>query len=113
MAVQVVSTLMSLQPQGLAETLCGSPLYMAPEIMQFQKYDAKADLWSVGAILFQLVTGQTPFSGNNQIQLLHNIVKSNELQFPPEVGDLNPNCMDLCRKLLHQNPGTVSPLRYF
>lgn len=31
----------SLQPRGLAETLCGSPLYMAPEIMQMQKYDAK------------------------------------------------------------------------
>nr|GMC91892.1 serine/threonine-protein kinase ATG1c-like [Ipomoea batatas] len=59
----------SLQPRGLAETLCGSPLYMAPEIMQLQKYDAKADLWSVGAILFQLVTGRTPFTGNNQIQV--------------------------------------------
>ncbi|MBA0726589.1 hypothetical protein Golax_002409 [Gossypium laxum] len=59
----------SLQPRGLAETLCGSPLYMAPEIMQLQKYDAKADLWSVGAILFQLVTGKTPFTGNNQIQV--------------------------------------------
>ena len=41
--------------QGLAETLCGSPLYMAPEILHFHKYDAKADLWSVGAILFELV----------------------------------------------------------
>jgi serine/threonine-protein kinase ULK/ATG1 len=47
----------SLQPQGLAETLCGSPLYMAPEILQFHKYDAKADLWSVGTILFELVVG--------------------------------------------------------
>ncbi|CAL5335000.1 unnamed protein product [Camellia sinensis] len=60
----------SLQPtRGVAETLCGSPLYMAPEIMQLQSYDPKADLWSVGAILFQLVTGNTPFTGNNQIQL--------------------------------------------
>ncbi|CAL5388391.1 unnamed protein product [Camellia sinensis] len=59
----------SLQPtRGVAETLCGSPLYMAPEIMQLQSYDPKADLWSVGAILFQLVTGNTPFTGNNQIQ---------------------------------------------
>lgn len=48
----------NLQPQGLAETLCGSPLYMAPEILQFQKYDAKADLWSVGTILFELVVGE-------------------------------------------------------
>lgn len=34
----------SLAPQGLAETLCGSPLYMAPEILQFHKYDAKVSV---------------------------------------------------------------------
>ncbi|KAI8556705.1 hypothetical protein RHMOL_Rhmol05G0274700 [Rhododendron molle] len=94
----------SLQPRGLAETLCGSPLYMAPEIMQLQKYDAKADLWSVGAILFQLVTGKTPFTGSNQIQLLQNIVKSTELQFPPDRRNLSSECIDLCRKLLRRNP---------
>ncbi|KDP24546.1 hypothetical protein JCGZ_25110 [Jatropha curcas] len=93
----------SLQPRGLAETLCGSPLYMAPEIMQLQKYDAKADLWSVGAILFQLVTGKTPFTGNNQIQLLQNIVKSTELQFPSD-NALSAECKDLCQKLLRRNP---------
>ncbi|GLJ42547.1 hypothetical protein SUGI_0882070 [Cryptomeria japonica] len=93
-----------LQPQGLAETMCGSPLYMAPEIMLEQKYDAKADLWSVGTILFQLVTGRTPFSGTNHLQLKHNILKSKELSFPPEVGSLNPNFIDLCCKLLRQNP---------
>ncbi|XVF08170.1 hypothetical protein REPUB_Repub06bG0203000 [Reevesia pubescens] len=94
----------SLQPRGLAETLCGSPLYMAPEIMQLQKYDAKADLWSVGAILFQLVTGRTPFTGNNQIQLLQNIVKSTELHFPVENNYLTADCKDLCQKLLRRNP---------
>ncbi|VFQ89370.1 unnamed protein product [Cuscuta campestris] len=94
----------SLQPRGLAETLCGSPLYMAPEIMQLQKYDAKADLWSVGAILFQLVTGRTPFVGNNQIQLLQNIVKSSELQFPSNAKNLSDECIDLCKKLLRRNP---------
>ena len=35
-----------LQPQGLAETLCGSPLYMAPEILNFHRYDAKVQLLS-------------------------------------------------------------------
>ncbi|KAI4318119.1 hypothetical protein L6164_025928 [Bauhinia variegata] len=63
----------SLQPRGLAKTLCGSPLYIALEIMQLQKYDAKntqADLWSVGAILFQLVTGRIPFTENNQYRLM-------------------------------------------
>ncbi|KAL8094175.1 hypothetical protein AgCh_035879 [Apium graveolens] len=94
----------SLQPRNLAETLCGSPLYMAPEIMQLQKYDAKADLWSVGAILFQLVTGKTPFTGNNQIQLLQNIMRSTELAFPPHSVGLSSECIDLCRKLLRPNP---------
>lgn len=94
----------SLQPRGLAETLCGSPLYMAPEIMQLQRYDAKADLWSVGAILFQLVTGKTPFTGSTQIQLLQNIIKATELQFPPEAKDLSLHCVDLCKKLLRRNP---------
>ncbi|XP_078447014.1 protein kinase superfamily protein isoform X2 [Wolffia australiana] len=93
-----------LQPRGLAETLCGSPLYMAPEIMQLQKYDAKADLWSIGVILFQLVTGKTPFNGNSQIELLQNIVKSTDLHFPRDSSDLSADCMDLCRKLLRRNP---------
>ncbi|CAH8265103.1 unnamed protein product [Arabidopsis lyrata] len=94
----------SLQPRGLAETLCGSPLYMAPEIMQLQKYDAKADLWSVGAILFQLVTGRTPFTGNSQIQLLQNIIRSTGLHFPGDCRDLSLDCIDLCQKLLRRNP---------
>lgn len=95
----------SLMPQGLADTLCGSPLYMAPEIIQNQKYDAKADLWSVGAILFQLVTGKPPFNGNSQFQLFQNILTSTELRFPPgALEELHPDCVDLCRRLLRQNP---------
>ncbi|WCJ22524.1 Serine/threonine-protein kinase ATG1a [Euphorbia peplus] len=95
----------SLTPEDLAATLCGSPLYMAPEIIQNLKYDAKADLWSVGAILFQLVTGKLPFHGNTQYQLFQNILASTELQFPEgALEDLHPDCVDLCRSLLHRNP---------
>ncbi|XP_008808264.1 serine/threonine-protein kinase ATG1a [Phoenix dactylifera] len=94
-----------LMPQGLADTLCGSPLYMAPEIIQDRKYDAKADLWSVGAILFQLVTGKLPFDGNTHFQLFQNILATNELQFPEDVlVNLHPDCIDLCRSLLRRNP---------
>lgn len=95
----------SLMAQDLADTLCGSPLYMAPEIIQNQKYDAKADLWSVGAILFQLVTGKPPFNGNTQYQLFQNILTSTELQFPHgALEELHPDCVDLCKSLLRQNP---------
>ncbi|CAN1353303.1 Serine/threonine-protein kinase ATG1a, partial [Linum perenne] len=95
----------SLNPDDMADTLCGSPLYMAPEIIQNRKYDAKADLWSVGAILFQLVTGRPPFQGNSQFQLFQNILRSTELQFPEgALEKLHPNFVDLCRSLLRHNP---------
>ncbi|KAG1371751.1 Serine/threonine-protein kinase ATG1c [Cocos nucifera] len=93
----------SLQPRGLAETLCGSPLYMAPEVMQYQKYDAKADLWSVGVILFQLITGKTPFDGNSHPQLLQNIGKANVLHLLSD-SNLSHDCIDLCQKLLRRIP---------
>uniref|UniRef100_A0A6N2N2M8 Protein kinase domain-containing protein n=1 Tax=Salix viminalis TaxID=40686 RepID=A0A6N2N2M8_SALVM len=95
----------SLTSSDLADTLCGSPLYMAPEIIQNKKYDAKADLWSVGAVLFQLVTGKPPFDGNSQYQLFQNILTSTELRFPQgALEELHPDCVDLCRGLLRRNP---------
>ncbi|KAH8088812.1 serine/threonine kinase [Aureococcus anophagefferens] len=62
-----------LETAALAETLCGSPLYMAPEILSFKRYDAKADLWSVGAVLFEMLAGEPPFSGRDHRELLKNI----------------------------------------
>lgn len=41
----------------------------APEILQGRKYDAKSDLWSVGAILFEMLAGKPPFGGANQVYL--------------------------------------------
>lgn len=58
---------------------------MAPEILKFFKYDAKADLWSVGTILYELVVGRPPFNGINHVQLLHNIERS-EARLPADVA---------------------------
>ena len=46
---------------------------MAPEIVERKKYDAKADLWSIGTILFEMLTGTTPFTGYDKFDLLNNI----------------------------------------
>ena len=93
-----------VKPQGIAETLCGSPLYMAPEILQYKQYDVKADLWSVGTILFELLAGRPPFTGANHLQLLHNIERS-EAALPPDVAArLSEPCRDLVRRLLRKNP---------
>ncbi|XP_032899814.1 serine/threonine-protein kinase ULK1 isoform X2 [Amblyraja radiata] len=54
-----------LQSNMLAATLCGSPMYMAPEVIMSQNYDAKADLWSIGTIVYQCLTGKAPFQANS------------------------------------------------
>ncbi|GES74181.1 Pkinase-domain-containing protein [Rhizophagus clarus] len=74
-----------LPSTSLAETLCGSPLYMAPEILRYEKYDAKADLWSVGAVLYEMSVGKPPFRAQNHVDLLRKIEKGGDkIRFPNE-----------------------------
>uniref|UniRef100_A0A6U6DJ44 Protein kinase domain-containing protein n=1 Tax=Odontella aurita TaxID=265563 RepID=A0A6U6DJ44_9STRA len=91
-----------LQTTSLAETLCGSPLYMAPEILQHHRYDAKADLWSVGTVLFEMIAGRPPFNGENHIDLLRNIQRK-AVRLPPDVR-VSKECVTLLRLLLNRNP---------
>ncbi|KAH3901635.1 related to Serine/threonine-protein kinase ATG1 [Saccharomycodes ludwigii] len=70
---------------SMAETLCGSPLYMAPEILSYQKYNAKADLWSVGAVLYEMCCGKPPFRANNHMELLKKIKQANDVITFPKI----------------------------
>ncbi|ORZ00507.1 kinase-like domain-containing protein [Syncephalastrum racemosum] len=93
----------------LADTLCGSPLYMGPEILSYKPYDAKADLWSVGAVLYEMVTGRPPFRAQNHMELLKNIQQNNDrIRFPDEksndVPKVGSDLKDLIRKLLKKDP---------
>ncbi|KAM4827265.1 serine/threonine-protein kinase ULK1 isoform 2-T2 [Thomomys bottae] len=54
-----------LQSNMMAATLCGSPMYMAPEVIMSQHYDGKADLWSIGTIIYQCLTGKAPFQASS------------------------------------------------
>ncbi|KAM9858178.1 serine/threonine-protein kinase ULK1a [Aulostomus maculatus] len=58
-----------LQTNTMAATLCGSPMYMAPEVIMSQNYDAKADLWSIGTIVYQCLTGKAPFHASTPQEL--------------------------------------------
>ena len=51
--------------EDFAKTSVGSPLYMAPEVMLGNKYNYKADIWSIGTIVFEMVAGFPPFIGQN------------------------------------------------
>jgi serine/threonine protein kinase len=50
----------------ISKTVCGTPLYMAPQVVQKTTYSYKADIWSIGVILFELLNGNTPFHANNR-----------------------------------------------
>jgi calcium-dependent protein kinase len=62
---------------------CGSPLYMAPEIVKSEKYTEKVDIWSTGVIAYILLSGRPPFGGKQKQEIYRNI-KNAELVFPDQ-----------------------------
>ncbi|XP_059187823.1 serine/threonine-protein kinase ULK2 [Centropristis striata] len=69
-----------LQSNMMAATLCGSPMYMAPEVIMSQNYDAKADLWSIGTVIYQCLVGKPPFQANSPQDLRMFYEKNKNLQ---------------------------------
>jgi serine/threonine protein kinase len=67
-----------------------------------KRYDAKADLWSVGTVLFEMIAGRPPFNGENHIDLLRNIQRK-AVRLPPDVR-VSKACVNLLRLLLNRNP---------
>ncbi len=90
--------------EQLAQTICGSPLYMAPEIIKCNQYTIKADLWSIGVILYEMIVGKPPFKAKNHIELLNKI--DNEPIYLPSCIHISQNCRDLIHQLLQKNPNT-------
>ncbi|CCW66844.1 unnamed protein product [Phytomonas sp. Hart1] len=78
----------------------GTPLYMAPELIQEQPYDHRADLWSLGCILYELYYGKPPFSTNSLCTLISKITKS-----PVDFNEpISPNFKSLLEGLLIKQP---------
>lgn len=88
----------------LAETLCGSPLYMAPEILRYERYDAKADLWSVGTVIYEMVAGRPPFRASNHVELLRKIEAAEDLIRFPRDCVVSTEMKAFIRSLLKRNP---------
>jgi len=84
------------------EILCGSPLYMAPEIMKSKQYNNKIDLWSSGIVLFQMLFNKTPYTAKNHYELLQKI-ESKHVSIPNNFC-ISENCKNILQHLLVKNP---------
>lgn len=62
-------------------TLCGTPQYMAPEILEQKGYGTTVDFWSLGILIYEMLTGVTPFDDDDPFEVFKNI-KKNEVKYP-------------------------------
>lgn len=69
----------------MLSSLVGTPLYMSPQILENKKYTSKTDIWSIGFIFYETLTGKTPWTARSPPELLRNI-KTQPLKFPPNIS---------------------------
>lgn len=84
-------------------TVKGSPLYMAPEIILNHKYDARADLWSIGVILYECLFGAAPYRSRTLEELLEKVKSLQKIEIPSN-AKISPECEDLLTRLLQHDP---------
>ena len=92
----------SLEKANMTKTMLGSPIYMAPEILRGEIYSTKADIWSLGVVLYEMVYGFCPFESTTIPKLIE-VLKETELEFPPNVV-VSDETKRLLRRLLTKDP---------
>lgn len=92
----------SLEKANMTKTMLGSPIYMAPEILRGEIYSTKADIWSLGVVLYEMVYGFCPFESTTIPKLIE-VLKETELEFPAK-EQISEELKRLLKRLLTKDP---------
>ena len=82
------------------KTFCGTPEYIAPEMLMKKGHDTRVDIWSIGILMFELLSGYSPFVAKSNQELYQNLRKL-KIQWPK---DMPPLAKNLISKILKLNP---------
>eukprot|EP01006_Ploeotia_vitrea_P062924 TRINITY_DN84641_c0_g1_i1.p1 TRINITY_DN84641_c0_g1~~TRINITY_DN84641_c0_g1_i1.p1 ORF type:complete len:523 (-),score=65.80 TRINITY_DN84641_c0_g1_i1:1150-2718(-) len=86
---------------AFANTVCGTPNYFSPEMCQNKPYNNKSDIWALGCILYEMLSGHVAFQGNNMQDLYQKIMKASLT--PLQQGLYSQELRHLCGRLLAQS----------
>jgi len=83
--------------------MCGTPDYIAPEILTGCGHGTAVDWWSLGVLLFEMLVGHPPFTAANTFDIYNNIKQPERINYP---SFLEPQAKDFIQRLLVVHPGT-------
>lgn len=91
-----------ISPDDLTQTVLGSPVYMAPEVLNGDLYNSKADIWSLGVVLFEMLFGFCPFNEGSISDFLHHI-DNFRITIPQEINPISSITEGLLRRMLEKD----------
>ena len=92
--------LSKMEDTGIMKSVCGTPTYVAPEVLKNKSYGKSVDVWSIGVISYILLCGYPPFYDDNNTKLFTQILRA-ELEFDsPYWDEISDNAKDFIRHLI-------------